>query len=518
MSQQLRAFESAGTATHSLILLLIRALDAKWLSLLVPLALILSVAAFVGANLGRFPLPYIDESFWIWPAISYLHGHGFVYQIGSSLPYTGTLWAYHGPLYPHLLVFVFKLFGFSLLAARLTELLPACAAVCMMVYMLWKQGNRFAPLAFALVWLGDRAPQELEYARVEGCAILCVVLAFLFLQRFDEKPSGRNALSVGFFGTMALAFHPVTAAFLLVNVLLLAIRSRRSGTLPNAFLGFFGGVAPACLLVLACVQFRVLEALQQFQAHLQLVQEPGTWLQKLLRELSVLRWSKWFFIALVIATLLICAPIAVAQLRRLLREPIKGSFFTASLALYSVAGLVCLISKSVHPYYIVYFSIWPIALLVYEAERHRENRRCWALALILALAWVPSAAWNVMRARDVVINYRQLRHDYIVGRLKRSVPPDAPVDGDPLLLSLAEEAGLNYTPTAWYAEKSRVPDRDWILVRGQEYQDPLYFFPADEKARGMEFCADAFPGARQLSFDVCLLRPLNNPTRAPGFR
>jgi hypothetical protein len=78
---------------------------------------------------------------------------------------------------------------------------------------------------------------------------------------------------------------------------------------------------------------------------------------------------------------------------------------------------------------------------------------------------------------------------------------------------LAEEANLNFTPAPWNAnyspvDRPDVPPDEWLLLTEDEYTSPVYFFQSDVRSRSVAFCANAFPGAKQLDFDVCLLRPL----------
>src|SRR4051794_35423285 len=71
---------------------------------------LLAVAAFIflsnaGAHialLDRSPAPYWDEGLYTYPAIHYLEGRGFAYQMAPDIPHTEKVWAFHGPLFPWL--------------------------------------------------------------------------------------------------------------------------------------------------------------------------------------------------------------------------------------------------------------------------------------------------------------------------------------------------------------------------------------------------------------------------------
>jgi len=78
---------------------------------------------------------------------------------------------------------------------------------------------------------------------------------------------------------------------------------------------------------------------------------------------------------------------------------------------------------------------------------------------------------------------------------------------------LAAEANLDFTPAPWNAnyspvDRPDVPQDEWLLLTEKEYANPKYFFPSDVRGRSVAFCENAFPGAKHLDFEVCLLRPL----------
>jgi len=337
------------------------------------------------------------------------------------------------------------------------------------------------------------------------------------LNRFYAEPNLRNAFCIAFFTSAAVGFHPVTTYFFVLSASILCILAYKRGCLPRSLSGFGCGFAVVALAVLAFVQFHPIEGLEQFRWWLHVVSQPAE-KAHLTDLLSIIRWSKWFFLALAGFTVFAAFPIAFIQRRSLRGDLIDGqSFFKLSLALFSLAGAACLINKAVYPYYILYFSIWPIALLATEAEQLLRRKRprvlSIAVAAILFVAWLPSAAWNAMRIREEVLYRKQLTHGYILARLKQSLPANAKVSGDPSIYMLAEEANLNFTPAPWNAnyspvDRPDVPPDEWLLLTEDEYTSPVYFFQSDVRSRSVAFCANAFPGAKQLDFDVCLLRPL----------
>jgi len=470
---------------------------------------------FFAIFIGRYPLPYKDEPFFNYPAISFLRGHGFLYIVSLKAPYAQTLWAYHGPFYPHLQVLVFRLFGISQEVSRLPNLIAGYSAACLMVWLLWRKRYRFAPLVFVILWLGDRSTQELQYARMDGLALLMVVFSFIMVNRFYSVPNRRNAFCGAIFGASAVAFHPGTGLFLILSASLLCFIAYKRKCLLRTSISYGAGLAIVTFLVLMCIHYHPIEALQQLRWHLNYNYLKGTTTLKSqwTNLLGVLRWSKWFFLALVAFTAIAALPVASIELRKLRRDGIDSkSFFRLSLTLFAVAGLACLVTKAVYPYYIIYFSIWPIALLAMEAEQRVLVKRPAvlpiAIAAILFVAWLPSAGWNALRMREEVRYRNELKDNYILGRLKESVPPAAKVSGVPLIYMLAEEANLDFTPAPLLDEHTHVSPDAWLLVTDAEYASPDYFLESDVRSRSVAFCANAFPGAKQLDFNVCLLRPL----------
>jgi len=486
-----------------------------------PIALAVSLLLLIGGFLffailiGRYPLPYFDEAMYNYPAVSFLKGHGLLYAVSSSAPFGNTLWAYHGPFYPHLQVLVFRLFGISQEVSRLPNLIAGYSAACLMVCLLWRERYRFAPLVFVILWLGDRSTQELQYARMDGLALLMVVFSFIMVNRFYSVPNRRNAFCGAIFGASAVAFHPGTGLFLILSASLLCFIAYKRKCLLRTSISYGAGLAIVTFLVLMCIHYHPIEALQQLRWHLNYNYLKGTTTLKSqwTNLLGVLRWSKWFFLALVAFTAIAALPVASIELRKLRRDGIDSkSFFRLSLTLFAVAGLACLVTKAVYPYYIIYFSIWPIALLAMEAEQRVLVKRPAvlpiAIAAILFVAWLPSAGWNALRMREEVRYRNELKDNYILGRLKESVPPAAKVSGVPLIYMLAEEANLDFTPAPLLDEHTHVSPDAWLLVTDAEYASPDYFLESDVRSRSVAFCANAFPGAKQLDFNVCLLRPL----------
>jgi hypothetical protein len=227
----------------------------------------------------------------------------------------------------------------------------------------------------------------------------------------------------------------------------------------------------------------------------------------------MLRWSKWFYLFLVGVAVVGGLSVIVRTARKMRRGVIKPEvFFECTLALFGLIGLATTVTKASEPPYIIYFSLWPLALLSTFLERWMRKparlKLFLAIALVTAIAWIPSLAWNLARFREAVLYRTELSHSAFESRLNHTISPNGQVIVVPDLYMLAAEANLNFTVAPWMKESVPIPSGAWLLVRQEEYRDPAFFFAKQELARQVAFCTQAFPGARGLETGVCLLRPL----------
>jgi hypothetical protein len=151
------------------------------------LLLVFGIAS--GVSIDRYPLFYVDDAFFNFPAIRAAHGEQFLYQVSQDAPYANEVWAYHGPLYPNLQTVTFKLFGVNQATSRLPNFLAGWLAVLLLASFLIRRGYHFAPLIFSVLWIGDRATQELMYGRMDGLALLCLEAHLSLLKRPGNPPA-----------------------------------------------------------------------------------------------------------------------------------------------------------------------------------------------------------------------------------------------------------------------------------------------------------------------------------------
>ena len=110
---------------------LFRRRSPGWAYLICAAPILISAGVY-GSALDRYPIPYEDESFYTAPAVSAVSGGPFAHPARPDAPHAERLWAYHGPLYPRLLVPVFRTFGISILAARAPQFISAHLAVLLL--------------------------------------------------------------------------------------------------------------------------------------------------------------------------------------------------------------------------------------------------------------------------------------------------------------------------------------------------------------------------------------------------
>ena len=465
------------------------------------LAVVLLVvgALLYGFSLDRYPGFYVDDAFFAFPALKAALGGSFTYAVGSKAPFANEIWAYHGPIFPHLLSFLFRVFGFSTAVSRLPDFLGGWLAALLIVLFLNHRKYRYAGLVFAILWCGDRAPQELMYGRMDGLALLILVISWLWLRLTCARRSGKYALLTGIFCGLATLTHPLCIFFAAISLLLILYWAKW-----RAALWFiFGGVLNLPLLFVLW-NFQVRKSLAQFLWHSGQVQA-DTPLRAFVLMLPILHWSEYWFIALLgfsVACVVMAGVVLVRQGRRMDERWLE--FVLA--ASFGLTSLQTIFRSSTHPYYIVYFSLWPMLCLALMTESSRKKFRY--IAAAMALTWCISAAWNFMRIRESVKFHAQLDKRYLFAELEKDIPPTAEIYTTPELYSVPIEAGFrNFNLTTFFAEGQDVCAECYLLMTSSELHEPKYFAAANLHRRLIIYAGPAFPGAGPLSYPIVILSP-----------
>lgn len=464
-----------------------------------PLILWVLAALAFGYSLDRYPSFYMDEAFFVYPALRAALGGPFRYAISHAAPFADQTWAYHSPVLPHIELALFKMFGYSIALSRLPDFLGGWIAVLLLLVYL-RNRFRYAALTFIVLWCGDRSPEELMYGRMDGLALLTLVLTLLCLEKASAGDR-RWAVATGFCASLAVLVHPLCLTFTAVAFLLLAYRAR----VRSALLFLLGAIVNLFLLVLLW-HFNIRESLIQFRWHASLNQS-GRAIDFFVNMVNGLRWSRYWFLALIPLTLLSLSVAIFLHLRGRGKDPRWTAFISS--ACFGLAALPLIYRSATHPYYIVFFAAWPIFCLAVLAERR------WSLVrpvfAVLLLIWVSSAAWNVLRLREAFKYHAQLSPRFLNATLQNDVPANAELITVPELYGVPVQAGhTHFSMTSWFPEAQDVPDADYILIPESELAKGGYIAQHDLKQRTILYEGSAFPGAGPLDYMIVLLAPGNH--------
>src|SRR5665213_962336 len=163
--------------------------------------------------LNRYPGYSGGDVFFAYPALKAAKGGLMTYTVAPSAPFHDQIWAYHGPVLPHLLELCFRLFGFSVWMSRFPNVLGGWLAVLLLVIFCKQRGYRHAGLLTAVLWCGDRAVKELMTCRMDGLALLTVVVGFVLLERAWREQSLKLAAICGVVMGFSVLIHPLCLVF-----------------------------------------------------------------------------------------------------------------------------------------------------------------------------------------------------------------------------------------------------------------------------------------------------------------
>jgi hypothetical protein len=428
------------------------------------LLLLIGFCAFV-FYLDRYPSPYVDEGFFNLPAARVHDGMSFAVPAAASAPYGETLWAYHAPFYPHLQVLTFRILGVTTFATRIPQYLAGFLAVLLLSIILIRFQCFWCAILVPLVWLGDRSLMESLYGRMDGLALLCLVAA---LGAFAEWLSTWDAWALfftGAFAGMAVGFHPVTVVFALgigiTSLLLCPSRSRRS------LLLYHLGLALPAAVILSFVAPEFRHAAQQFLWAAGLARRVNS-SSHLWTMITVLRWSRYWVLALLTITVSLLLPVSLWIAFRYRAVAGRFTALALSCSLFAVFGCITLVGVSAQlPYYLIYFSLWPAAAVMVILETRvlpTTFIKAAAVAFaILAMAWLPAASWNAMRWREARIFYPLFNPASFLQRARDVIAPGGAVEVSPEYLILARPLGNDITHP-WFARANELPRQSWLIL------------------------------------------------------
>ena len=442
--------------------------------------------------LDRYPPPYFDDCVYNEPAIRIHDGLTFAWPMASAAPFGKTVWAYHSPFFPHLQVLTFRSLGVSTFACRIPQWVAVFAAVFLLSAILIRFQCFWCAILVPLFWLGDRSLVESLYGRMDGLALLFLVASFGWFTRWLTTWNALALFWTGLFVGIAIGFHPVALVFLIglgtASLFLCPSGSHRA----IAYFGVGATIPAGVIATFVAPHFR--EAIQQFVWHAHLAKR-SNWLANFWNLIVILRWSRYWAIALIAVTLLFLLPTVVWVGFRYRSIVNKGRALVLSSSLFALLGCIVLFSVSQLPYYLIYFSVWPTVAVLVMLETNilgdKLGRAARIAVAVLVIAWLPSAAWNAMRWREARIFYPLFDSTSFVERVQNAVPTDADIEVSPEYFILSRRLGRSIVRPP-LASAPELPPRSWLILsdkdlerlggrrasglsdRGIAYSGPLY--------------------------------------------
>jgi hypothetical protein len=476
-------------------------------------------------SLGRLPTPYVDEPFFNYPAIRFLRGEGFNWTVGPRQPSAEHLWALHGTFYPWLQVATFSLLGISQFAARLPQWLAAHVAIALIALAVARRGYRLAPLALIVGWLGDTVYQEIRYGRPEGLCLLSIAIAFSGLLSWFETAKPRWVVVTAMGAGAAFGFNAGAGLLVIALAIPLLVHAGPKQRL-RVIATYAGGLAIPGLIYLATVRGDPFSALAQLRYNVTAAERAYVGQSIVARMIGLLRLRRWAIPWTLVTWGLSLLPLA--WLVKAIRSRVVAGMgrvemgkddtpLRLAIAWAGVGAYLVLVVGTKLPYYLVLSTPWPLIALLVWAERSLGDRLA-KLALAFAmLIWLPSAAFNLMRAREPLIYGRMS-----LSRLSEStshLPAGARVVGSPELFAYAEEAKMRFVPVPWYAEDYTPEESDWLLISVHDMEHTARSPDGTERVAKAAFASrsaplrfDLFPSARQNEYPVLLYAPVGEPT------
>jgi hypothetical protein len=459
--------------------------------------------------LDRYPLFYVDEGYYNFPAVSYLRGEGYCCLLTSDTPHGNLLWAINGPFFSRLQAVTFSLVGPSLGAARLPEFTAAFLAIGLLCGVLAARGLPVAGVALAVLWTGDRSLLESMNGRPDGLSLLGLAIGFVFLLRTARTGAVAPAVGCGAGIGMACGFHFGSAYFVLATGLALVLLVPQ-GRRVRAVAAYAGGGLIAVGVILIMWWPDIPEAVEQVLWHIGL-SSPDDYCERLFRLVGVLRWSRYWAIALVAFWFVVGA---VAVRRRIgsgTGDPVTQVLVATTL--FGAAGLACVLSKrTLLPYYLIFFTPWAmLGLVTWLGCGWKGGRRVIPItvAVLAFTAWVPSLGWNLLRLREAVLSSGDLKREVRTDTLRRAIPPGATVSTTPELLIPAVEAGFRVVPLPFYPEPFRPADDAFLVLDEAQAHAPTHVHPDVLVGRRVVYRGGVYPGV--LTCRIVIYSPVAPP-------
>jgi hypothetical protein len=482
--------------------------------------LVLAAFSAFGVTLGRYPLPYVDEPFFNYPPLRWLQGVGLSWRVNPSAPHADSLWAYHGTFFPWLQVATFHEFGLTPLACRMPQYLAAHLAIAVLAFALLRRGLWVSAIVCSLAWLGDRALQEAQYGRPEGLCLLALVVGMLALARWLSRASSGASFVAGFATATAAGFSPGSGVFLPAT-LALGLLLTPKGSRMRVTIAFLAGIVIPAVFQLATWHFDIVGSLAQLRWHHAIAADGiGKGLPlpaKLAVLFRTLRWGgPWGLSVLAVSALLGGYLVRWLASRRPAVENREEIALQVAASCYAAVGLVVFLISPKYPYYLVLTTVWPIVAVVTAVEvRSAPRMATMAAAILLAVTWLPSLAWNLLRAREAIRFWPDLAPEVFARQVGATIPADARVVGSPEIFALAYSVRIRFEPLPYFAQSAAIDPDAWLVLTDSDLRGPGPYRISCEtlRARGAPVLGEGFPNAHGLTMPFVIYRPESKAAR-----
>jgi hypothetical protein len=169
-----------------------------------------------------------------------------------------------------------------------------------------------------------------------------------------------------------------------------------------------------------------------------------------------------------------------------------------------------------YPYYVVYFTVWPIIAFVAPIEAggavERKRPLVMVLCLVLLVGWIPSLTWNLMKHRESFLEYPNLSPTVFRQELARAVPPAAKLLGSPELLFLAHGADVQFVPLPWFGRNLEVDASSYLILTVEDLTKVERVAKTDLATRPIVFEGAAFPNSMSYKYPYVLFGPARKPS------
>jgi len=423
-------------------------------------------------RVDRYPETYVDEPFYNLPAVNFLRTGQFQAELLQGMPFQEELYAFSGPIYPRLQIYLHGILGIGHAAARLPSLIAFRLALIGLAIFLIGRGLPLSALLICMFLVGDSVELAMLFGRMEGIALLTLVGGFVTWVRFVESPGWLRGATLGTVFGIAGAVHPTIYLFaMIVGVAaLVCIPMKRW----SSMVGVIGcGALVTSLIWLLFWWPRWGDSLEQFRWAISNQSNQylkGTW-SSLTR---LLGYSLPFALTRYALSWACLGLLGWAVFRRWRRDQMELSrveaVWLAAMA-FAVAGAVHLLNVPKHRHYIPYHAPWAILAVLVMSEAgnrlglNRSLRVASRLLLVLlAVTWTPSVFWNATRMREAIRDYHALDPLTSIERLRKALPESAELIGSSYLYVELEQSGRKYDLLSLEPQNEFVSENIWILL------------------------------------------------------